>query len=378
MIFNDTKEGFRHLSNWQLLHTYWTFSIIRSKRVQKILYSINKTAATLRVPLFFISNTLYNHFFCGRTLDGSIQVIRNLARRHIYTVVHFSFNPNKVHKTHDKIYDHILESIEFAQTHLKVKAISCKISGIGNSSVLEKIQQEIELSDSEKEEYELIQFRVNEINTKAKKYGISIYWDSEKRNIQRVVDQIIIQQMGKQNTDEAVVYITLHIFDNKRFEFIKSQTEQAKNNNYIFGVKLIKGLERIKDDTTTTKESTYSIYEKSIEYCIDNIDVVALCIASHSENHNEFAYNLLQERNIQLDHPHVWFSQIYGMSDHISNNLANLGCNVHKYTPYGRKRNVIPYVLRWAEDSSLSNDEYNVEIVALKKEILRRSIEANK
>lgn len=378
MIFKDTKEGFRHLSNWQLLQTYWTFSIIRSKRVQKILSSMNKTASSLRIPLLFISNTLYNHFFCGRTLEGSIQVIRNLAKRRIYTVVHFSFNPNKTKKNHNHIYQHILDSIEFAQTHLKVKAVSCKISGIGDRRVLEKIQQNLELTASEKEHFELIKTRVNNINTKAKKYGISIYWDSEKRNIQKVVDQIVVDQMALHNNENATVYITLHIFDNKRFDFIQNNTELAKNKNYLFGVKLIKGQERIKDDPSTTKESTYSIYEKSIEYCIKNLNHVAFCLASHSEQHNEFAYNQLVENNIPLDHPHVWFSQIYGMSDHISNNLSKLGCNVHKYTPYGRKRNAIPYILRWAEDSSLSNDEYNIEIVALKNEILRRSLEANK
>lgn len=386
MIFKDTKIAFYHLTNWQVLGSYWLFNLIGSKQIQKILFPVLQGIVKYRLPFNFLIKPAFNHFFCGESLDKSIQIIRNIAKRHIYTIVHYGVELKKTEKDFDKTFEQIMYSIEFAHEHLKVKVISCKVTGLGDACMLEKIQAGESLTSDEKIGFEKLQYRISQICKKATEYHLNIYWDAEESWIQKTIDQLVIAQMAIYNTDEVYIFNTYQLYLTNRLEVLKKDFSTAKLNNYKLGAKLVRGayLQKENDRALSlnetspvyhSKQATDIAYDAAIHFCISHIKDISVCIASHNEESTEYTLQLMQQHGIKNENNHLWFSQLYGMSEHISNNLAHLGYNVAKYTPYGEITDALPYLIRRAEENSSSTEMISREIDILKSEINRRSIE---
>ena len=82
---------------------------------------------------------------------------------------------------------------------------------------------------------------------------------------------------------------------------------------------------------------------------------------------------LVEENGIAKDDKRVFFAQLLGMSDHISFNLADAGYEVAKYVPYGPIKEVLPYLIRRAEENTSVAGQTGRELSLIKKEISRRS-----
>ena len=212
---------------------------------------------------------------------------------------------------------------------------------------------------------------------------IGVLVDAEESWIQNTVDALTMQMMDAFNRDRVVVYNTIQLYRHDRLAFLKHSYEAAHEKGFVLGAKLVRGAymekERKRADQLSypspiqpNKEATDRDYDLGVTFCIQHIEDIALIVASHNENSNLLAARLLEQRNLPLNHPHVHFSQLYGMSDNITFNLAKAGCPVSKYLPFGPIKDVIPYLMRRAQENSSVSGQTGRELGLIKKELKRR------
>jgi Proline dehydrogenase len=222
----------------------------------------------------------------------------------------------------------------------------------------------------------------------AKKIGVLV--DAEETWIQDPVDALTILMMDTFNKERVVVFNTVQLYRHDRLQFLKDSYEAAVERSFILGAKLVRGAYMEKERKRASemgypspiqpdKESCDRDYNEGVKFCIDHLDKISLIVASHNEYSNLLATRLLQERSLPLNHPHVHFSQLYGMSDNITFNLAHAGCSVSKYLPFGPIEDVIPYLMRRAQENSSVKGQTGRELGLIRKELARReSAEKNR
>ena len=208
-----------------------------------------------------------------------------------------------------------------------------------------------------------IRQRIHRLCRTAQDSKVSIYFDAEESWIQQPLDDLITEMMQQYNREEVLIYNTFQLYRHDRLEYLKVAHEQAKSEGYLLGAKLVRGAymekerERAKklgypSPIQPDKQATDADFDAALDYCTEHVEEIAFCCASHNETSNLYLCELLQRHNLPNNHPHVSFAQLYGMSDHISFNLANSGYNVGKYLPYGPVRDVIPYLMRRAQENT--------------------------
>jgi proline dehydrogenase len=215
--------------------------------------------------------------------------------------------------------------------------------------------------------------------------NIGVLVDAEETWIQDPVDVLSIQMMADFNKGKVIVYNTVQLYRHDRLSFLKDMLEAAILKNFVLGVKLVRGAYMEKERTRAEeknypspiqpdKESTDRDYNAGVAYCIDNIENIASIVASHNDYSNLRATELLRDRGLPFAHPHIHFSQLYGMSDNITFNLAKAGCSVSKYLPFGPIEDVVPYLMRRAEENSSLSGQTGRELALIIKEINRRKL----
>ena len=102
---------------------------------------------------------------------------------------------------------------------------------------------------------------------------------------------------------------------------------------------------------------------------------MALFAGTHNEESSYLLLGLAKAYKINPSDERLWFGQLYGMSDHISFNLAKEGYNTAKYVPFGPVRDVMPYLIRRAEENTSVEGQTNRELNLIKEERIRRKLE---
>jgi proline dehydrogenase len=240
-------------------------------------------------------------------------------------------------------------------------------------------------SEEELTEWERVRNRMQRICASAAKKNIAVLVDAEETWIQDPVDVLSIQMMAEFNKEKVAVYNTVQLYRHDRLSFLKDMLEAAVLKDFVLGVKLVRGayMEKERDRAAEKqypspiqpdKESTDRDYNAGVSFCIDNIENIATIVASHNDYSNLRTTELLKERGLPFAHPHIHFSQLYGMSDHITFNLAKAGCSVSKYLPFGPIEDVIPYLMRRAEENSSLSGQTGRELALIDKEFSRRKL----
>jgi Proline dehydrogenase. len=111
-----------------------------------------------------------------------------------------------------------------------------------------------------------------------------------------------------------------------------------------------------------------------LKLCFENRDVVSICAGTHNEESSLILAHLLESGEIDRNDDRFWFAQLYGMSDHISYNLAASGYNVAKYLPYGPIKEVLPYLSRRAQENSSVKGQAGRELTLISAELKRRRL----
>ena len=399
--FDNTKFAFEYKSDKQLKKARFLFSSMGKPWLVKLGIKVTPWAIRSGLPVKgFIRKTIFAQFVGGENLQQTAEVAKNLGNYNVKAILDYGVEGgDDGEKGFDHSTDEFIRVIEYAATQPNIPFMSVKVTGIARFSLLEKLDDMMHkaegtlmkrflqavnnLNAEEKEEWHRVRHRMMRICETAAHSDTGVLIDAEETWIQDPVDALTILMMDTYNKTKCVVYNTLQHYRHDRLQFLKDSYQAAVERNFILGSKLVRGAYMEKERNRAKemgyqspihkdKESTDKDYDEGVRFCIDHIDRIALIVASHNERSNLLAAELLEEKGLPLKHPHVHWSQLYGMSDNITFNLAHAGCSVSKYLPFGPIEEVIPYLMRRAQENTSVKGQTGRELALIKKELNRR------
>lgn len=383
--FQNTQIAFRSKSNADIKHARFLYKIMANPSLVKVGGVMSNLALKLNLPInSIIKKTIYRQFVGGETIEECESIINLLYKFNIGTILDFSREGQTEEVELDKTRDEILATIVVAKDNPKIPFCVFKPTGMVRFALIEKMAEHPEdMTNEDKAEFQRFIQRVDDVCKAAYESKTPILIDAEETWIQQPVDNVVDAMMAKYNKEDFIVYNTLQMYRHDRLEFLKAFHQKSLNGKYKLGMKLVRGAYMEKERERAekngypspiypTKESTDEGYNLAQKYCIENIGDIALLSGTHNEESMYDLIELMAKNNIEKDDKRVYFSQLLGMSDHISFNLANEGFNVAKYVPYGPVKEVMPYLMRRAEENTSVAGQTGRELRLLDEEINRR------
>jgi proline dehydrogenase len=399
--FDNTEFAFEYKSDKQLKKARFLFSSMGKSWLVQLGTRVTPWAIKAGLPIKgIIRSTIFSQFVGGETLEQTSIVAKTLGEYHVKAILDYGVEGgDDGEQGFDHSTDEFIRVINYAATQPNIPFMSIKVTGFARFGLLEKLDESMhnasgtlmkrflkvvdELPADEKEEWHRVRHRMMRICEAAKEKKIGVLVDAEETWIQDPVDALTILMMDTFNKERAVVYNTIQHYRHDRLQFLKDSHEAAEERKFILGAKLVRGAYMEKERKRAAekgypspiqpdKESSDKHYNEGVDFCISHLDRIALIVASHNEYSNLLATKLLQQKGLPLNHPHVHFSQLYGMSDNITFNLAHAGCSVSKYLPFGPINDVIPYLMRRAQENTSVKGQTGRELALIKKELQRR------
>lgn len=384
LSFNNTEVSFSGKTNKDLNRSYWLFKMVSNPTFVSIGKSLTTFAIKLHLPIKgIIKATIFKQFCGGETIQECDKAIKELAKFNIGTILDYSVEGKETEKDFDACCTETIETINKAKNDKHIPFCVFKVTGLARFDLLEKVSAKISLNAEENLEYDKVKNRVNAICKEAHAAGVPLFIDAEESWIQAAIDMMANNMMELYNKEKAIVYNTYQLYRKDRLSYLKHSFELAQKSNYFLGAKLVRGAYMEKERKRAeeknypspiqdTKENTDKDYDAAVEFCAENISRIAICAGTHNENSSMNLAELMQKKNISVDNKHIYFSQLLGMSDHISFNLANAHYNVAKYVPYGPVNEVLPYLIRRAQENTSVKGQTGRELSLIMKEKERR------
>lgn len=399
--FENTENAFAYKTDKELNKAHFLFSSMRHNALVKWGTRITPWAIKAGLPIKgLIRNTIFQQFVGGETLQETAAVVNKLANYHVQVILDYGVEGGDDGEAgFDHACDEFIRVIDYAATQPNIPFMSVKVTGIARFALLEKLDHSVEqnagslmkryllalesLTPAENEEWQRVNARLHRICSAAAAKGVGVLIDAEDSFIQDPVDVITTLMMEQFNKEKVIVYNTFQLYRHDRLKFLHDSHEAAVQRNFILGAKLVRGAYMEKERERAAqmnypspiqgdKESTDRDFNAATKYCIDHIDRIAVIVASHNDYSNLYTTQLMDEKGLSHDHPHVHLSQLFGMSDHITFNLAKAGFSVSKYLPFGPIKDVIPYLMRRAQENSSMGGQMGRELGLIKKEMERR------
>ncbi len=382
--FNDSKIAFEYRSDRDLQLSKLIYSVISSPSVTNTGIAITQAALMLGLPVNTIfKKTLFKQFCGGISLDEAGSTAKNLLLYNVQTILDYGVEGKSGDSDFENTTLYLANAVRYAAEN-KIPFISIKITGMGRFALLEKVHQKLKLTHAEENEWKLLVNRADTVCSMAANMGVMVLIDAEETWIQDAVNIITEEMMQKYNRTSAVVFNTFQLYCKGTLEFLKTSFIKANVKGYILGAKLVRGAYMEKERARAKKYNypspiqedkfnTDKDFNEAVKFCLGHITELSLFIGTHNEESCRMAVTSMKEMNLAAGHPHVYFSQLYGMSDNISFNLAHSGYNVAKYLPYGPVKEVIPYLLRRAKENSSIVGQSGRELNLIKTEITRRN-----
>jgi proline dehydrogenase len=400
--FDNTEFAFQYKTSKQLKKARFLFSSMGKPWLVKLGTRITPWAIKAGLPIKgIIRNTIFEQFVGGETLEETAVVARKLGEYNVKAILDYGVEGGD---DGEQGFDHSTEEfirvVNYAATQPNLPFMSIKVTGFARFTLLEKLDEMMhrnagtlmkkylkaidDLPADEREEWHRVRHRMMRICETAAGNGTGVLVDAEETWIQDPVDALTILMMDTFNKQHCVVYNTIQHYRHDRLAFLKDSYEAAAERKFILGAKLVRGAYMEKERRRAAeknypspiqpdKESSDRDYNAGLSFCIEHIDRIATIVASHNEYSNLLATQLLQQKGIPLSHPHIHWSQLYGMSDNITFNLAHAGCSVSKYLPFGPIKDVIPYLMRRAQENTSVKGQTGRELGLIKKELDRRN-----
>jgi proline dehydrogenase len=386
--FNNSEIAFQYRNKLDLIKAYNMFYLMKYNWLVKFGTDLTMRALEKGVVLPFsiaMKPTVYKLFCGGPSLEKSIPKIEELYHYGVQTILDFGVEAQENEHGFDETEAEIKKSIHFAHQQASVPIVVSKFTGLIRFSILKKLHEVQVLSEEEEVSFQNSKRRIQSICQLASEKKVGLFVDAEESWIQNPLDELTHEMMSKFNVDYPVVYNTIQLYRKDRLAFLKSAHQAAKAAGYVYAAKLVRGayIEKeqkraaelgYEDPIQPDKLSTDRDYDLAVTYCLENIEDMAVCIASHNESSCLKAIQQMDAMGLAVNDERIVFSQLYSMSDHISFNLAKLGYNVAKYMPYGPVREVIPYLVRRAQENTSVSGQMGRELSLLRKEMKRRKL----
>lgn len=386
--FDNTKIAFKSKTNADLDRAYWLFKIIGNPAMVKIGKWSTNTALKLHLPINgIIKKTIFRQFCGGETIAECSKTVELLGKYGIGTILDYSVEGKTSQDDFDATVQEIIDTIHVANNDPKIPFAVFKVSGISNFSILEKANDlSNKISEKDQMELRLVISRIDKICLAAHDNDVPVFIDAEESWIQNTIDRIALDMMKKYNKKKAIVFNTLQMYRNDRLTYLEKEIHLSKVDGFHYGVKLVRGAYMEKERARAKelsypspiqkdKESCDIDFNKAIELIIQNIDTMALCAGTHNEKSALLLTDIMTNHSLSKNDNRIHFAQLLGMSDHISFNLSHKGFNVAKYVPYGPIKEVMPYLLRRADENTSVAGQTGRELALIMKERKRRSAE---
>lgn len=400
LSFDNTQIAFASKTDSDLTKSNFLFSCMNIPLLVKWGTRITPWAIKVGLPVKgLIRATIFKQFVGGETLQETTSLVQSLASYHVQVILDYGAEGGEEgEKAFDLARDEFIKVVEYAATQPNIPFISIKITGVASFVLLESLNRLMvgqgdqmqryhyaisQLDEASSLAWNSVVARVDAICSIAATHKVGVLVDAEESWIQEPVDALTTSMMQQYNGKEPIVYNTIQLYRHDKLAFLKASFAHAEAEKYILGVKLVRGAymekerQKAMDDKTLSpiqpsKNATDSDYNAAVEFCLKHINQISVIIATHNEVSNLLATQWMQRDGIALNHPNVHFSQLYGMSDNITYNLAQAGCNVSKYLPFGPIEDVIPYLMRRAQENSSVAGQTNRELILIRNEKNRR------
>ena len=385
-LFNNTKTAFALKTDSQLERAYFLFKMISKEPLVRIGTAVTKFALNASLPVEgLIRSTVFDHFCGGVNEEDCLIAIDNMFTKGVSSVLDYSVEGKASENQFDDALEKILKIVSFCYEREAMPIVVFKPTAFGRFYLYEKKSEGIRLSPEEQAEWDRIVNRFRKVCKLAKEKDVEVLIDGEESWMQSAADDLVEDMMREFNTEKAIVYNTLQLYRWDRLDYLKALHERAKSDDFKIGMKIVRGayMEKERDRAEElnykspiceTKVITDNNFDSGLKYILENNKDISIFIGTHNEESCYLAMNLMNELNIDKSDNNVWFGQLYGMSDHISFNLANQGYNVAKYLPFGPVKDVMPYLIRRAEENTSVAGQTNRELELIKSERKRRKI----
>jgi len=384
MLLDNTKNGFTLKSNFELKKAYFLFRIISNKSLTNIGKKALQISLKLRLPiLFLVKRTVFEQFCSGESLDDSFETVQRLYDKNVKSYLSYSVEGLENEKSYDLSLKEVLNSIEFVAKNNIIDFTVFKPTAIANSKILQKVSEKKILDEKENELYGKALERFDTICNLAHKKGVKMLVDAEESWIQDPIDEIVLKMMMKYNKHEAIIYNTAQMYRHDRLDYLNRLKNIAEKEKFFIGIKLVRGAyieqenkraikNNYKSPICDSKKLTDINFNNGASFILSNLNIFSLFSGTHNEESIYKIIDIMKLNNINKNNSKIWFGQLYGMSDNISFNLANKGFNAIKYLPFGPIKEVIPYLIRRAEENTSVKGQTSRELELIKTELKRR------
>ena len=385
-LFDNTEIAFASKSDAALERAYFLFRLIANQPLVKIGTHVAQFALKSHLPVEgLIRASVFDHFCSGTSAEESLEVVNVLAGQKVYAVLDYSVEGVKEEISLDDCLTNILATIELSAQSENIPFTVFKPSGFGAFDLYEKVSFNKALTTEEEAAWERVRQRFIACCELAQKTGMKLLIDAEESWIQPAINLIVEEMMALYNRESAIVHTTAQMYLKNKLSYLKKLKDKAKAEGFIAGVKLVRGAYMEKERETaeekgwsdpicSSKAATDINFDQAWKFILENLPHFSLYFGSHNEKSTYAIIAAMAENQIPKDHPHLWFGQLYGMSDHISFNLAHHGYKASKYLPFGPVRDVLPYLIRRAEENTSVAGQTVRELELIQKERKRRKI----
>jgi len=385
-IFNNTENAFAIKSDSELERAYFLFKLIKSEPLVRIGTAVTKFALKSHLPVEgLIRATVFDHFCGGVTEEDCMTTIDKMYTKKVHSVLDYSVEGKEVDNQFDHAMEKVLKIISFVKEKDAIPFAVFKPTGFGRFAIYQKITEKKALTPEEKEEWKRVVARYEKVSKASFEKDIPLLIDAEETWMQTAADDLIEQMMEKYNKEKVIVFGTLQLYRKDRLEYLKALQARAKEKGFKVGMKLVRGAymekerERAEemgypDPICENKAATDANFNEVMKYMFDNLDDMAIFSGTHNEDSSYLFMDLIQKSKLKINDDRLWFGQLYGMSDNISFNLAQAGFNVAKYLPFGPVKDVMPYLIRRAEENTSVAGQTNRELDLISTEKKRRKL----
>lgn len=382
--FTNTKTAFTIKSNRDMRRAYFMYKMISFPIIVKMANPLIKVAAAIRFPInWIVKPTVYAQFCGGETITECEPVVTKIKKGGVYSILDYSVEGKEEDEDINAALEETLRVIDYAATNDDIPFTVFKPTAFARSAALEVLSTSNNPDEESIREAEKFRERVQKLCERAYGYGIPIMIDAEDSWYQEYIDQVVMEMMLKYNKEKAIVFNTYQMYRHDRLDRLKKDHELAKKSKIFLGAKFVRGAymekerERAEemgyeDPIQVDKPATDRDYNLALKYTLENLKDFSVFNGTHNEESSRYMAELMDELKIPRDDKRCWFSQLYGMSDHISFNMAKEGFNVAKYVPYGPVKFVLPYLMRRAEENTSVKGQTSRELTLLKIERKRR------
>lgn len=383
--FSNTAIAFIQKTNKQLKKTAWIFRLMNNSRWVSLLTRMGEWSIKWNLPgaKTAFRLTIFEQFIGGETLKQCQGVVDKLFEQNVLTVLDYGAEGKSDDTDLEKAMKETLHAIQVASNSISIPVVSTKVTGLVDNIILQKLHSQQKLTEKERAKYDRLRERLDAICRSASERGVGVFIDAEESWLQDPIDNLVLEMMQKYNKSKAIVFNTYQLYNKHKLGHLRRDHQRCLESGVLFGAKLVRGAYMEKERERAAhmgydcpiqpdKSSTDRDYNAAIQYCVDNVETISSCCASHNELSNQLQAQWVEEKGLPHNHPHINFCQLYGMSDNLTFNLAHAGYNAAKYVVYGPIRDVIPYLIRRSEENTSVTGEMSRELALVEEELHRR------